>query len=244
MNTDTIQAKMFLADDRGLHQTAKFQSRQTFNFGSYQHEHKKPFGNIYVLNDDVLDAGCSVRMSIEERSWVVLLPVIGAIAYKDSLQRENLIAAGQVQVLLMNKGDDIEIANPFAEELVNFLQVWVKAEDDVANETVFPFTYDVNANINSLLAIHKASSFIISIGKFEGRGETIYHTQNESAPVFLFVLEGVFEAEGRLLHARDGLALQNISTIEMEALSNDAIIFMIENRVIHKDIVPVGIMCR
>jgi quercetin 2,3-dioxygenase len=229
MKTGTIQAKMFLADDRGLHQTAKFQSRNTFNFGNYQQEHKRPFGNMYVFNDDVLDAGCSVRMLIEERSWVIVLPVIGAVLYKDSLQRENLIAAGQVQVLLMNKDDHIEISNPFAEELVNFLQVWIKADDTIVKETVIPFTYDVNANINSMLPIHEASSFIVSIGKFEGRGETVYHTKNGSAPVFLFVLEGVFEAEGRLLHARDGLALQNSSTIEMEALSNGAIMLLIEN---------------
>ncbi|HEX2628871.1 MAG TPA: hypothetical protein VHM26_07665 [Chitinophagaceae bacterium] len=238
MNTGTTQAKMFLADDRGLHQTARFQSRHTFNFGSYQQEHKQPFNNMYVWNDDVLDAGCSVRMSIEERSWVVLLPVIGAIAYKDSLQRESLPAAGQVQVLLLNKGDSMEIANPFAEGLVNFLQVWIRTDDNDGNETATPFTYDVNANINSMFAIHEASSFIISIGKFEGRGETVYHTKNKSSPVFLFVLEGVFEAEGRLLHARDGLALQNISSIEMEALSNDAIILAIETNIFCKAIVP------
>jgi len=37
-----------------------------------------------------------------------------------------------------------------------------------------------------------------------------------------------FEAEGRLLHERDGLALWDTVEIEMEALSNDAIILLIE----------------
>jgi redox-sensitive bicupin YhaK (pirin superfamily) len=228
MNTGIAYAKMFLADDRGFHQTAKFQSRQTFNFGNYKHEHKQPFGNIYVCNDDVLDAGCSVRMLVEEKSWIVLLPVIGAIAYKDT-QRESLFAAGQVQVLLMNKGDRFEISNPFAEELVNFLQLWIKAGDEVVNETEIPFTYDVNAHINSMISIHDTSSVKVSIGKFEGRGETVYQANNASSPVFLFVLEGAFEAEGRLLHARDGLGLKNFSTIDMEALSNEAIMLAIEN---------------
>lgn len=226
MNTGIAYAKMFLADDRGLHQTAKFQSRHTFNFGTYRHEHKQPFCNVYVCNDDVLDAGCSVNMLVEERSWVILLPVIGAIAYKDG-QRESLFAAGQVQVLLMNKGDHFEIRNPFAEDLVNFLQVWIKAEDGLANQTAVPFTYDVNAHLNSMIPIHDASSFKVSIGKFEGRGETVYSVNNESS-VFLFVLEGAFEVEGRLLHARDGLGLQNVSTIDIEALSNEAMIVTIE----------------
>jgi len=44
-------------------------------------------------------------------------------------------------------------------------------------------------------------------------------------PVFL---EGAFEVEGRLLHARDGLALWETEKVELEALSNDAIILVME----------------
>lgn len=230
MTTTITAAKIFLADERGLHQTAMFQSRQTFNFGRYQNEHKAPFGDIYLFNDDALDAGCSVRMTIEERSWVLLLPVVGAIHYKDSAGNENLVAAGQLQALLMEKNDHIEISNPFAEELVNFVQVWIRVGEERVAEVLTSYTFDVNATINQLVpACHTNEElpFVISIGKFTGRGETVYHARKDDAAVFLFVLEGAFEVEGRLLHARDGLALQNVSAIEMEALSNDAIILLV-----------------
>lgn len=42
------------------------------------------------------------------------------------------------------------------------------------------------------------------------------------------MIEGVFEVQGTLLHARDGLAIWEAEEVEMEALSNDAIIFLIE----------------
>ena len=42
------------------------------------------------------------------------------------------------------------------------------------------------------------------------------------------VIEGAFEVHGRLLHARDGLALWDTSIAEIEALSNDAIILLVE----------------
>ena len=67
----------------------------------------------------------------------------------------------------------------------------------------------------------------ISIGKFSGRGETIYKSSSGKC-CFLFVIAGAFEAEGRLLHERDGLALFDTNEIEMEALSNDAMMLLIE----------------
>ena len=70
--------------------------------------------------------------------------------------------------------------------------------------------------------------FSISIGKFDGRGETTYRVKNKDAGLFVFVLEGAFEVQGTLLHARDGLALWETDEVEMEALSNDAIILLVE----------------
>ena len=66
-----------------------------------------------------------------------------------------------------------------------------------------------------------------SIGKFSVRGETIYKSSNGNY-YFLFVIAGAFEAEGRLLHERDGHALLDTNEIEIETLSNDAMMFMIE----------------
>ena len=228
------KAKIFLADERGLNETTWFCSRNTFNFGKYQQEHKQPFGDMYVLNDDTLDGGRSLSMLVEERSYIILLPVAGAIAYKDSPGNENLIAAGQVQLLILEKGDTMQITNPFKEELVNFLQIWIKADTNTKIEQPSLSTYDVNEYINSLVQVSPKSvgrlslPFSISIGKFFGRGETVYHPKNNNAGLFVFVLEGAFEVEGRLLHARDGLALQQTNEIEMEALSNDAIVLTIE----------------
>ena len=44
----------------------------------------------------------------------------------------------------------------------------------------------------------------------------------------LFAIEGAFETEGRLLHARDGLGLWELESIETEALSHGAMMLLIE----------------
>ena len=228
------KGKMFLADERGLNETEWFRSWNTFNFGKYFNEHKDPFGNLYVVNDDTLDGGRSLRMIIEEHSYVILVPVAGAIAYKDNLGNQNLIAAGQIQVLDLAKEAMIEITNPFKEGLVNFLQLWIRADKVKETATSNLLSYDVNKYLDSLIKIFPENSsssslpFTVSIGKFSGRAETTYKLTSENSGLFVFVIEGAFELEGRLLHARDGLALWGIEEMELEALSNDAIILIIE----------------
>jgi len=44
----------------------------------------------------------------------------------------------------------------------------------------------------------------------------------------VLAIEGAFEIQGTLLHARDGLALCGTDEVEVEALSNDAIVLLIE----------------
>ena len=229
------KAKIFLADQRGTNETEKFQSRHTFNFGKYFNEHKHAFGDIYVLNDDTLAGGSAVKMLVKEHSYIVLIPVAGAISLKTPMGNNNLVAAGQVQAFTAGSGVVIEISNPFRDEPVNFLQIWIRTQKKKEQGSLHLSTYkDVNENLNTLVkAVHENDGaiklpFMISIGKFSGRGETVYLPKNKNAGLFAFVIEGAFEVEGRLLHARDGLALWQTGAAEMEALSNDAIIMLME----------------
>ena len=52
--------------------------------------------------------------------------------------------------------------------------------------------------------------------------------RDNTKAVFCFVIEGVFELEERLLYAKDGLALWDSRQADMETLSNDAIVFLVE----------------
>lgn len=223
--TKQVKAKIFVADERGINETPWFESRSTFNFGSYNNEHKKPFGNLYVLNDDMLDGGRSLKMQVEEAFQVIIFPVAGAIKYSDNLGNDNLVVAGQAQAISFPEGGTYEISNPFKDQWVNFLQVWIKTESkEESSKNLFTYP-DVNSSVNNLVpAIPGGSLFI---GKFSGRGETLHKTKAKK-DLFVFVLEGAFEVEGRLLHRRDGLALYNVSEIDMEALSNEALLLVIE----------------
>lgn len=227
-------ATIFLGDQRGLQQTDSFQSRYTFNFGNYFNEHRHAYGDMYVFNEDCLAGGAALQLTVEEDSLILLIPVAGAVNYKDSNGNITCVAAGQVQLITAGKGDMLEIGNPFRDEMVNCLQVWIRMHAPGKRGNAWLHAYeDVNKHINQLINALPLEGSIsqlpvsLSIGKFSGRGECSYQCKKGNAYLFLFVIEGAFEVEGRLLHAGDALALQNSPAADIEALSNDAILLLI-----------------
>lgn len=225
------KAKIFLAEERGVSETQQFSSLYTFNFGKFFHEYKQPFGSIYHVNDNSLDAGCSLDVDIEKYSYLILLPVMGAIAVKNATGYKSLLAAGQLQIITCDKDGSITINNPFKGGIVNFLQIGIRAVEVVTTRANSISDYNINMYPNELIKISPdklSLPFIISIGKFNGREEAIQQLKNKNAGAFAFVIEGAFEIQGRLLHAGDALALWNISEIEIEAFSNEAILLLIE----------------
>lgn len=226
---------MFPAGERGHTETEWFRSYHAFNFGEHQNEHKVPWGPLYVLNDDTLAGGKSVQLSVEENSVIVLLPVVGAVKYADSIGNEAVLEASQINILHVRKGTSVTLSNDYEEELINYLQIWLKSPTGKEIESgLFSFDIDYNRNqLTDLLAsgqraLNSPSNLKLYIGKFSGRMETVYKLCDSRKGVFVFVLQGAFEVQYRLLEARDGLALWDVDEIELEALSNDAIILLME----------------
>ena len=146
-------ATIFLGDQRGLQQTASLQSRYTFNFGNYFSEHRHACGDMYVFNDDCLAGGATMQLTVQEDSWVLLIPVAGAVNYKDNNGNITCIAAGQVQVMTAGNGDMLEISNPFREETVNCLQVWIRMRTPAQRGHAWLHAYeDVNHHTSTSLS--------------------------------------------------------------------------------------------
>lgn len=226
--TTQAKGKIFLSDERGCTQTEWFRSYNTFNFGKYRHEHKQAFGNLYVLNDDTLAGGHSIKLTVEESTLILLLPIIGAIVYEDNNGNTGIVNSGEMQMLYMDANSTVNLSNPYENGLVNFLQLWIKHPFTPGNTNrLLHFDLKDRNKLISVTGKTKAQQHpAVAIGKFIGRHEAAYKTSNQNS-VFVFVIQGVFEVQGRLLHARDGLALWNEpNEIELEALSNDAIVMV------------------
>lgn len=227
-----IKGKIFLAEERGATETAFFRSDPVFCLVHNQPQSKEEIGNLYMLNDDTLGGGYAMNMQVQEDVFVLVLPVAGAVMVSVNDEDAVLVVAGQSLVVRAKAGFVMHFRNPFRDDPVNFLQCWFKPGSAILPGNNITTYEDVNQQLNRLVPVVADAGqllpFAAAAGKFAGRGDTIYKTSGPHAAVFLFVLEGAFEAAGRLLHDRDGLALYDVDELEMEALSHDALILLIE----------------
>lgn len=223
--------KIFLSEQRGQIQSSVFQRNCTFNFDSYFHEHKAPLRSLYVFNEENLLAGAKIKMKLDRPSYIVLIPVTGDLQYMEDFGTTRDIPVGQMMVRKSLKDASFELQNPYNEEAITFIQILIADETELTIDSIF----DVNpgAAANQLVELcpnlfPMDLPFKLSMGQFDGRAESIYHTMKWSNQVFCYVIAGAFEIEGRLLHTQDGIALWDTQTLDLEALSNNALILTIE----------------
>ncbi|NEU65603.1 pirin [Spirosoma agri] len=239
MDTQT-QAQIYLADQRGCSETPFFRSYHTFNFGPYTAEDREPFGPLHLLNDDTLRVGASLTMRVEQPTTVVLFPVMGGLEYTVDGSID-FLEPGQLGVLAVPTGTTYSVSNPYEQEQINFLQLWLTNPSDDLQLTIDQIPFDLTT-INTLLPIFGSTNLDHSdhptvkgfIGRYTGRQEGTYPIAPAAELVdtgmFVFVLQGAFEVANRLLHAKDSLSLRynQPDQLEFEALSNDAIILLLE----------------
>lgn len=229
MPAPTTPGKIFVADQRGLAQTASFQRHATLNFGDFYHEHRQPLGHLLAVNEESLAGGATLALPVPEAAHIVLLPITGTL---EVLLANDILAVEveQVQVLTLPAGSTLRLRNPYPGHLISLLHLWVRAAGPApAVGPAAGFSFETLANrLAPLLPTTAGLPFALGLGRFAGRHEATYAL----APGRLFfgcVLAGAFEVEGRLLHASDALALWDAAApIELEALSNDALLLVLD----------------
>lgn len=211
---DTAKGKIFLASKRSHIETEIFRSFNSFTNNSI-------FGSMHYLKDETLAGGKTTKIDVEKDMCIVLLPVIGTI-----YSRRKLLSAGEAGVFYLVAGDSLEINNPFTDDMVNYILICFTNE--LHHNHSRDYSFNIDQHKNSLKEICREKNFNICIGKFDGRNEVLYNLYSENNGVFAFVVQGAFEVQYRLMETKDGLALWNTSQIDLEALSNEAIILLIE----------------
>jgi hypothetical protein len=218
--------KIYLSEQRGCTQSKEHRSFHTFNFGDYQQQSRQPFKNLVAFNDETLLPKASVIYPVTDDLLVFLLPVIGGIQYKLDGGLNQFVEVGESSLLNVKKNSWIEISNLYQEEPVNFICVWLT--DASQGSLPIHSTFELDAAKNSLITLVSSGNIFCRIGKFASRTDFQVKLNRHTFGLFAFVIEGAFEFQHVLLQQRDGLSIENISEIEFEALSNEAIILIFE----------------
>lgn len=222
--------QIHLADQRGFMKAPTLRRYSSFNYGNYFNEYRKPFGRLEVWNDEMLAGGNSIDVNVENSGWFILMPVTGEVLLKRANGDIRLIDVGEVFVGYAVAGERLELTNLYKSDWINY--IYLQLKDDAINlprDTVFKFDFAGRPNeLIDLVPTSGMHPFRLHIGVFGGRVDALYQLQNSSSLFYAFVLAGAFELHGRLMHERDGLALWQLKEADLEALSNNAVVVILE----------------
>ncbi len=223
--------QIHLADQRGVIQNERFRRFSSFGNDDAVYTQRKAFGPLQVFNDETLAAAQSVDISINQACYFVLIPITGAVIIKNSRGKNTMVDVGEVFINYVKKGDTLQLENPYHDNWINFLYLEVNAKPDVFPFFEEQFSFDFGERQNELIGIIPADRklpFSLHLGQFGGRKEALYQLIDHNNLMYAFVIAGAFELQGRLMHQRDGLALWQLHQADLEALSNNALLLLLE----------------
>jgi quercetin 2,3-dioxygenase len=214
-----FDAIIYLAENRNCFQTEAFRSLITLPSKNVE----SSFDSIIKFADNTLSAKQTSTFLFEGNQMVILLPLVGAIEIFEN-EKSKIVNSGEIAHIFRKKNEQIIIQNPYENDLINYLEIWMNW-GDIRDEQIIINTFDLEKNENKLIEIPSQEGLMkIYIGKYGGREEDVLSIKNNA---FVFVINGVFEVQNRLLESRTGLSLLQIEELEFEGLAQENIILII-----------------
>ncbi|GLU43972.1 hypothetical protein [Allomuricauda sp. NBRC 101325] len=211
-------AKIFLADKRYRYESNEYRCLST------PIERVEIQENVSRISDETLAPGKSKLFTIEKNTSVILMPLVGEVLYGTLDKKQTVkVAPEELQVVSLKKGTTFKIQNPSKKYSVNYIQIWLK--DALEDKKVSYSDYGQNA----LNTIFESQNLKLHFGVLDGRVEAELVPAQTKNTLVAFVINGAFELQNRLLETRDSLMLWNLEHLELEALSENAIVLLLEN---------------
>lgn len=216
------------ASERGFANHGWLKSYHSFSFSSYYNPSKMNFGLLRVLNDDVIAGGAGFGTHSHRDMEIVSIPLLGALAHKDSTGRSEVIRSGEVQIMSAGRGIAHSEFNHSQTDDANFLQIWVFPKEkriEPRYEQKFFSESERNNRFQTVVSPDKADGGVwinqdayLSLGNFDARKTITYTLKSNTHGVYFFVIEGTAEIGGETLQQRDALGLWETETVHIELL--------------------------
>ncbi|HJV19907.1 MAG TPA: pirin family protein [Sediminibacterium sp.] len=226
------------ANTRGVANHGWLKSFHTFSFAGYYNPERVQFGALRVLNDDTVSAGMGFGEHPHDNMEIISIPLEGDLEHKDSMGNTAVIRKGDIQVMSAGTGIYHSEYNKNKGQQVKFLQIWVFPNKRNATPRYDQITLneaDRKNKLQQILSPNKEEEGVwihqdawFHMGNFDKAVSADYTIKKPGNGVYVFVLKGQFRVNGIDLDPRDGLGLSDIEFFNVQALTDDAEILLME----------------
>ena len=177
---------------------------------------------VVKISEITLHPKAEFEMVAAQSSLQFLLPLIGEIRLESGIR----IEPGEIWSQFKPKNYQIRLMNPFSKESIHFLRIEIPTLNYFP-ETISPFLSEsIKERIHPIFTHrHQGEYFRISLGNLSGRTDVEFPTLAASLAL---IISGVLEFQHCLLEEGDCLWVEKESALEMEALSPEALIMILE----------------
>lgn len=232
-----MQTVLHKANTRGHANHGWLDSHHSFSFANYYNPERMHFGMLRVLNDDVVAGGMGFGTHPHKDMEIISIPLEGDLQHTDNMGNSTIIQQGDVQVMSAGTGVSHSEYNKNLAEDVKFLQIWVIPREQNVTPRYDQISIAAISRKNQLnqivsphpgepgVWIHQDAWFFM--GDFDTETNLKYGMKKPGNGVYLFVLEGRAEVDGKVLSRRDALGAWNTETLPI-SVGPDSKILAIE----------------
>lgn len=222
-----MKTEQYKANTRGHANYGWLDTNYSFSFAEYYNRDRLHFGNLRVLNDDLIEAGNGFGRHPHDNMEIITVPVIGKLTHKDSMGHEQVIGPDEVQVMSAGTGIFHSEYNN-SEVKANILQIWIFPKEKNIKPTYNQAWFDpkgaegrwqflVNGESSPLKINQNARIARIKLDKDTESGYALMPGSHGS---FLFVIDGTVTINGIILNRRDALEISGCNEFKVTANAN------------------------
>jgi redox-sensitive bicupin YhaK (pirin superfamily) len=214
------------ANERGQTDLGWLRSRHTFSFGNFFDPDQMGYRSLRVINDDVVEPGKGFGEHAHRDAEIFSYVIDGELEHKDSMGNGRVIKAGDLQYMSAGRGVLHSEFNPSPERPVHFLQIWLRprmgggepryAEKALASSAVRNALTLVLAREPRDGAIVIRADADVYFGRLDA-GKQLVHRSPAGDGHWVQVISGEVSVAGELLQPGDGVAIENVDSLEFSA---------------------------
>jgi len=214
-------------EERGVKDQGWLRSNFSFSFSNYYNPIKKGFGLLHTFNDDFVQSRNGFGLHPHSNMEIISIMLAGTMNHIDSMGYKEVLSKDWVQIMSAGTGLKHEEHNVGDEE-VNFIQIWI--EPRIQNITpryqkrYFPEETRRN-NLTTIVSYEEGQTHCwinqnakLSLGSFDAGQTSHYRFQSLNKCVFIFVIDGSIEIDGKRIGKRSSIGVWDIDQIEIEII--------------------------